>query len=469
MDAARKTTECPNCRLLERRVEELEAQVAASRGEVAKLTAALEEARRGGKRQAAPFRKAEGPQREPKRSGRRSGDEHGPHAHRVAPRPGRIDEHYEVPLPAHCPRCGGRHLEETHVDRQYHSEIPRQPIHREFAIHVGTCADCGHSVRGRHPLQTSDAVGAAASQLGPDAHAALALLNKQCGLSHGKCAVVFEKLFGLRIARGTSARSILRTAARCQPTSRAIREAVRCSEQVTPDETGWRVGGANAWLHVFATQHATCYAIDAARGYEVAAAVLGADYAGVLVHDGWAPYDRFTTARHQQCLAHVLRRCRELLETATRGAVRFPRAVQTLFGEVFRLREERAAGRLDADQLAESGLFLAEMLDELTAGRFTHDGNRRLAKHLRSHLWHWFWCLFEPEVDATNWRAEQAIRPAVVNRKVWGGNRTWAGAQAQAILMSVLRTCDQLGRDALTHLHHSLCNPRPPTLLPAGR
>ena len=29
-----------------------------------------------------------------------------------------------------------------------------------------------------------------------------------------------------------------------------------------------------------------------------------------------------------------------------------------------------------------------------------------------------------PGVQATNWRAEYAIRPPVVCRKAWGGNRT---------------------------------------------
>jgi transposase len=36
--------------------------------------------------------------------------------------------------------------------------------------------------------------------------------------------------------------------------------------------------------------------------------------ATLLVHDGWAPYERFVEARHQQCLAHLLRRCGELLD-----------------------------------------------------------------------------------------------------------------------------------------------------------
>jgi transposase len=62
---------------------------------------------------------------------------------------------------------------------------------------------------------------------------------------------------------------------------------------------------------------------------------------------------------------------------------------------------------------------------------------------------HWFWFLIDPTIDATNWRAEQAIRPAVVNRKVWGGNRTWRGATAQAILTSLWVTLEQRGYEAL--------------------
>ena len=45
-----------------------------------------------------------------------------------------------------------------------------------------------------------------------------------------------------------------------------------------------------------------------------------------------------------------------------------------------------------------------------------------------------------PGIAATNWRAEQALRPAVVNRKNWGGNRTPHGADIQHTLMSVIRT-----------------------------
>jgi transposase len=37
----------------------------------------------------------------------------------------------------------------------------------------------------------------------------------------------------------------------------------------------------------------------------------------------------------------------------------------------------------------------------------------------------------------------------VVNRKVWGGNRTETGAAAQSILMTVLFTAARRGHDAM--------------------
>jgi transposase len=62
----------------------------------------------------------------------------------------------------------------------------------------------------------------------------------------------------------------------------------------------------------------------------------------------------------------------------------------------------------------------------------------------------------QPGLDATNWRAELAIRFGVILRKVWGGNRTWTGARAQSVLMSVWRTCWQQGRSALDFLSRLL-------------
>ena len=227
-----------------------------------------------------------------------------------------LDEIIHVPLPTTCPHCESCRISETHVAQQYQIELPAQPIQRRFDVHVGCCQDCGQRLQGRHELQTSDALGAAAVQLGAKAHAAMAWLNKSLGLAHGKVAKLFEFLFRIKINRSTSVRSIQRTAARCRSNYDEIRQSVRGSPRVTPDETGWRIGGQNAWLHVFVGVRATLFQITQSRGFDVAAGALGAGYSGHLIHDGWRTYDSFTQATHQQCVAHLLRRAR----TARDGA-----------------------------------------------------------------------------------------------------------------------------------------------------
>ena len=71
------------------------------------------------------------------------------------------------------------------------------------------------------------------------------------------------------------------------------------------------------------------------------------------------------------------------------------------------------------------------------------DDAERFARHLATEFAAVFLFLWDLSIDATNWRAEQAIRPAVVIRKVCGGNRTRHGADTQQVLASVVRTARQ--------------------------
>jgi transposase len=439
--------ECPGCRALLQRVAHLEAQLA-------ELTRKLEEATRAGKRQAAPFRKGP-PKPNPKKPGRKSGDAHGTHGHRPPPPPDAVAECHEANLPDDCPHCHGA-LVESGVVEQFQTDIPRRPLIRKFRIHVGHCSRCGRRTQGRHPQQTSDALGAAASQVGPDAQAAAAVLHTRLGLSHGKVASVFEALFGITLTRGASARIGLRAASRLGDDYRAILDDLRRSERVAADETGWRVGGRPAWLHDWVGERATAYAIDPKRSADALERVIGRDWSGVLSHDGYATYDRFADAIHQSCVAHVLRRARDLLDGATRGAVRFPRQVIELFTAAVHLRNEHLRGAVSLEAIQRQRDVFDDRLVELSSRPRRVAAYARFAKHLWKHLEQWFTFLFDPAVEATNWRAEQAIRPAVVNRKVWGGNRTEAGARAQGVLMSVLETLRRASRPVVDYVSASL-------------
>jgi len=425
------------------------------RRQIEQLKEELEAARRTASRQAAPFSR-DTRVAQPRVPGRKPGAAYGPKGHRRVPR--RIDATYEAPLPRACPHCGGAVCGER-VARQYQEELPVQrPIVRCFRVHVGRCRACGRRVQGRHPWQTSDALGAAAVQLGPQAVALAVLLNKDLGLPYAKIARLWRERFGLRVTASGLVHAIHRAARQAQPTYEALCATVRGSPVVTPDETSWRVAADLQWLWAFVTPETTVYAIQPGRGLAQAAAVIGPDYAGILVRDGWQSYRQFRAARHQSCLAHLLRTCRRLL--LDYPAQPFVVAVKAVLQDALDTRARYVASTVSAHGLAVArGHLIARLgrLLERTPSRRLPV--QRFQAHLITEFEAIFSFLFEPTLEATNWRAEQALRPAVVTRKMsGGGNRTARGARTQQVLASVLRTATQRGldrTDVLVRLLHA--------------
>ena len=451
---------------LREQVERVERERARLERENARLKDELEAARRMGARQAAPFSKG-APKRRPRRAGRKPGAKYGRQGRR--PIPAVVHEPHDVPLPAACPTCGER-VQETHVAAQYQEDLPPvQPVVRRFDIHIGTCQGCHRRVQGRHPLQTSDALGAAGVQLGPHAIALAVQLNKQFGVSFGNIAALFRARFGLHVTTSAVVRALHRVAAKGQPTYDALCETVRTSAVVAPDETGWKVSGLLHWLWVFATTMTTVYRICPGRGFAEAASVLGADFAGGLSRDGWAPYRQFTDAVHQSCLGHLLRRCRLLQRDHPRA--RFPARIARILHKALAVRDRHAAGDVSAHgvDVARGHLF-NQLLDAL-ADPGTIPDIQRFARHLMTELPAILSFLVDPALDATNWRAEQAIRPAVITRKMCGGNRSDRGAETQQVLTSILRTAQQRHLDAdavLTTLLHARAPIVSPHFYPAS-
>ena len=436
--------------------DKLRKEIERLKQETERLRRELEAALRATKRQAAPHSRGR-PKANPKRPGRKSGGRYGRQACR--PIPARVDERIAVPLPDHCPHCGGG-VESESCETQYQEEIVRRTVVRRFDIAVGRCRDCRRRVQGRHRLQTSDAVGVGSVQLGPEALTLAAILNKQMGLSLGHTRQVLCYGFGLEVSRGGLYRALARMAGRAAPTYDGLVETARQAPVNGMDETGWRVGGQLQWLHVTVSAQVTVYAILPGRGYEQSVKILGAKYDGFLIHDGWAPYYRFQLAFHQSCLAHLLKRCREMAQIAPPAARAFPRAVEQLLRTSLELRERYAAGEISEHGRRTVTGRLEAKLDRILETRRRNAANRRLARHLEHEQLWLFTFLHCFGLDATNNTAERAIRGMVIARKVWGGSRTWAGARTHQILASVLRTCWQQGKDAFTRGVRLLRAPR---------
>jgi transposase len=443
-DQARKETEHRQKELerLEEDNDRLREQNQRLQKEIQRLRKDLEAAQRAAKRQAAPFSRGK-PKANPQRPGRKSGAAHGPHSHR--PIPDHVDEEIQVAAPEKCPDCGGP-LTLERVDTQYQEEIVRRTYVRRFHIPICRCTQCAKRVQGRHVLQTSDALGAAAVQVGPEAVALGVLMNKSMGLPHADAAAILKHGFRLRMSPGGICRAIERVARKAEATWHALRKAARRSLVAHMDETSWKVDAQLRWLWAVVTEQVTFCEILPGRGFAQAKKVLGAGYAGWLVHDGLRLYYKFLKAAHQSCLFHLIHRCKKMAEASPRTS-RFPLAVKQLLEQALALRDRYQKRQISLHGMWTAAGRLEAKLDRLLAGRQRDPANQRLARHLSHERPYLFTFLYCPGLEATNNVAERVMRILVMIRKNWGGNRTPKGARTQAVLTSILCTAKQQDKD----------------------
>lgn len=141
-----------------------------------------------------------------------------------------------------------------------------------------------------------------------------------------------------------------------------------------------------------------------------------------------------------------------MIDTKVRGHSTVPVILKGILTDALALRDRRDNGEVGPAEFQAAVAGLDARVESLPARRAHTEENRRLLKHLRNEADALFSFLRHEGVDATNYRAEQGIRPGVVNRKVWGGSRTNAGARTHERLVSLLRTAAQQGGDAMAIL-----------------
>ena len=402
----------------------------------------IDELERTAARQAAPFRRRETLKvAEPKRPGRRAG-----HRGVRRERPRHVDQVIEAPLTA-CPHCGGA-VQDRAPLTQYIEELPPvRPIVTRLTTWKGVCPQCGE-VHSTHPLQVSQAQGAAGVHLGPRAIAWATLLNKQFGIPMRKTCSILARGFGLKLSAGGLAQMLHRLADKLRPRYDALREQVRTSPVNYMDETSWYVGDPHWVLWVCTAPQYTLYHVDPSHGGPVAEKLLGPDYAGALVTDCHGAYRRLKCPQHK-CIAHHLRALHKARGKNPTEDSPYLDAWKRLWQEVMELHRQRET--LAAETFAQRRAALEATWDELLERPVTLAGDRYFLGRMRNTGSHHFGCLYH-DVETTNNRAERAIRPAVIARKVSCGNRTERGASTWQILVSLATTAQQCGREFLEEL-----------------
>jgi transposase len=216
---------------------------------------------------------------------------------------------------------------------------------------------------------------------------------------------------------------------------------------VHADETGWNNDGKPQQLWALTNPTTTAYHVDKSRGGKVIRKLLGKAFGGTLVSDFYGAYSAMD-CRKQKCNAHLLR---ELVNCAEKSA---EFAAGKFFTKSKRLIKEMLLLKGRWDKLGDDRYLarvkqLEKRLQVLADGSYALADERRIARRMRRHRTELTEFLHQRNLDGTNNAAERAIRPAVVARKISGGSRSKAGADAWARLSSLLRTAGQRGLNGL--------------------
>jgi transposase len=411
-----------------------------------RLRQELDDARRQPHRQAGHFRRSKLKRRK-KKSGRRPGHKA---ELRPIPTPEQIDRALHVPCRV-CPDCNVE-LVDPKIVVQYQTDLPPiVPLVTQFHIETGYCPCCRERVQGRHPQQTSNAIGAAGNTLGPRVLTMAAELKHRLGVPYRRICDFLKTYCDFQVCPATFVRAEQRFAELARPTYNLLIDALRRCGIVHADETGWRVGALNAWLWVFTNKDLTIYTIrtgTGARGHEVPEEILGPDFDGFLIIDGGKAYECLSYAKGQ-CNAHLLRRVNELCDCVPTDEQTLLSTLITVIQQAIDLAERR-------DQLTVQGYARrVTVIEERFAGWLLQVARRRraisleldrLVNHVANHFDEWLLFLREPELPPPNNHAERMLRPAVITRKVGGCNKTLLGALVHSILASLMVTSKQQGQ-----------------------
>jgi len=446
--------ECLGCQRRDRRIAKLEAEIKCLREK-------LVECERGQRRQAHPFRRNQEDQDEGKTNGKGNGDPGTPpdkkkkpgrpHGHpanvRPTPTAEEIARVIDVPL-KDCPLCHVELYERSQVT-QYQTDLPPiVPIVTQFNIETGYCPCCRQYWQGRHPEQTSDAIGAAGNTLGPVVLTMAAELKHRLGVSYAKICDFLKTYCGLKVCPAAFIRAEQRLADLARPTYDLLLDALRRAQVVHADETGWRIGRVNAWLWVFSSKQATIYAIRHSRGHDVPQDILGPDFDGYLIVDGGKAYDVLTYTKGQ-CNAHLLRRTKNLKDIVSTHEQQTVTALHTLIQEAIDLAQRR--DDLTSEGFGRRSKEIDNRLEAWLVDVFSRFDDlslelQKLAKHVANHRDEWLLFLRDPAVPPTNNHAEHMLRPAVITRKIGGCNKNLLGALVHSVLSSLMVTCHRQGK-----------------------
>jgi transposase len=348
-------------------------------------------------------------------------------------------------VPTECRRCG-KELNGVDVDPLRHQvwELPKiQPIVTEYQQHRLTCS-CGCSTCGELPQ------GVPTGQAGPQLIAFTALLMACFRQSKRRAAMFLSMILNQPASSGWMVLLQNRAAEAVKPAYEELAEQLAAEPILNIDESPTKEGQSKAWVWTFVAATFTFFACRTSRAAAVAKELIGVDYAGTIHCDRARMYWAFGSL--QWCWAHLKRDFQALIDDPCRTKKRLGHDLMKPTKELFALWKKVRDGTISRRTFRRQMQPIRQRVDALLlrgyCNALTYGFCKELVEH-RENLWTF---IDIKGVEPTNNAAEQALRHAVIWRKLSFGTQSKSGSQFVERLLSVIETCRRQSRDVYAWL-----------------
>lgn len=372
-------------------------------------------------------------------------------------KPDHIDKTVIVAAPEVCPHCACTNLTPVEEIKDHLQEdIVLQPRTHvtNFKHHQAFCPKCNRPViqaaKGELPN----------CSIGPTTKAAAVFLRYGLRIPYRKVKELFDVFFDMPFVPA-SALAFDRTATRKgEPLYEDLKEKLRAAALAHADETYWRQDGIGHYVWYAGNDDLAVFHIDRHRSSEVAQSILGHSFSGVLNTDGYAAYNAVNAKDRQACLAHLIRKSKEIKQEILlkknqfqdKRSIRFCSSVSGLFKKTCEIAQKFISGDIQQDRADAFESRLYSVLNSICSQKLADEKAETLRCRLLNPNKEYnrlFTFLRYPGVQPTNNQAEQSLRNMVIFRKICFGTRSAEGSYSHSVLPSLLLTAKRQGKHPL--------------------
>jgi len=189
-----------------------------------------------------------------------------------------------------CPYCNSHSITRLRTESRTIEDIP-EPVQTKitrYLVNFYKCEHCGKAFNTKHRDLPEE------GDFGNNTLAQVSLMKFQDRLPYRKIQEALERQYNLKITPASILDFTRRVGDKLENVYNQIIFITRNSRFVYVDETGLKVDGKKYWIWIFVTATGTLSIVRKSRGKNAVEEVLGKDYSGTIICDGWKVYPNFT-------------------------------------------------------------------------------------------------------------------------------------------------------------------------------